>query len=529
MEESMSVSNEASGVQDDGVDAHGNPPVSGATWVEPYDRAGIHVSGYWRGPNGEKIQVEDSGSHSKSDRLAPLDKKYDPDAAKRAAETVLREAKANRKPRAKSSPRRSGGGAAASSVKTPAGAPDGFNRITSISELNSTDHINVDEAILEPGSSPESYSRDLADVKQRLKDSSEDSVDKDLEERKQYLIQDNQKMDRIIDAAQAYAPDDIKKNQRIAKNYLLGNRAKLTALEKSSAIMDTAGDEDGRILALNQARNIHPKNFIDPMYINAIARHDAVYAEALQDEAFEVKSVEPVGNRVKFTFRGQKPGSYYPTQEWSQSVPKDQVNPDGIGNEIHDTRNTIKLLSSYTSYNPSNDARGFNGRMTDAVNLAKASRNLGGSMTYEDIDPSIDKRFNAIRGAKNHIKFNEANEGAYYKEVTDRMLKNRSSAEHDAARLVGMNGMKKINVRDERIIRIEKTLSSYGGRPRVIGMSDADHYLVESESDPDYLQAEYTRGLGSAHNDITRSVVNHTGAVQSFRGSNEDIPLRWRL
>ena len=525
----MSASDKSNGISNDGVDGRGMPPVSGATWVEDYERAGVHVSGYWRGPNGERLEpVKASGGHNRSGRLAPLDKKYDPDAARRAAVNALGEARMKRRMRTRPSPRRNGGGD--NGNRALAVTPDGPGRITSISELSSTDHLDLDDGILESGSSPESYDRDLADVKHRLEDSSEDSVNRALEDRRRYLMQDNQKMGRIIDAAQAYTPDDIKNNQRMAKSLLMRSRAKLTALEKSSAIMDVAGnDEDGKILALNQARNIHPRNFIDPICINAIAKHDEAYAAALGSESFEVKSVEPIGGRIKFTFMGQKPGSYYPTKEWSQSVPKDQVNPDGISIEIHDARNTIKLLSSYASYDPSNDSRGFDGRMTDAVNLANASRSLGGSMTYEDVDPSIGKRSAAMRRARDHIKFNEINEDAYYEEVTDRILEDRSAAEHDAARLIGMNGMKRINVRDERMTSIERRLSSSGGRSRVVGVCDADHYLVEIESDPDHLQAEHMRGPGSARNGVTRSVVDRAGAVQTFRGSNEDILLEWSL
>jgi hypothetical protein len=41
---------------------HGEPPVQGATWVEDYERAGVHVTGYWRGPNGKRLQSLESTS-----------------------------------------------------------------------------------------------------------------------------------------------------------------------------------------------------------------------------------------------------------------------------------------------------------------------------------------------------------------------------------------------------------------------------------------------------------------------------------
>ena len=44
------------------AEAHGKPPVSGATWVEEYERATGHVGGYWRAPDGRRIDsVEVSG------------------------------------------------------------------------------------------------------------------------------------------------------------------------------------------------------------------------------------------------------------------------------------------------------------------------------------------------------------------------------------------------------------------------------------------------------------------------------------
>jgi hypothetical protein len=46
---------------------HGEPPVQGATWVEDYERAGVHVTGYWRGPNGEHLApVEADSSNTPS-------------------------------------------------------------------------------------------------------------------------------------------------------------------------------------------------------------------------------------------------------------------------------------------------------------------------------------------------------------------------------------------------------------------------------------------------------------------------------
>jgi hypothetical protein len=36
------------------------PPVPGAVWVEPYERNGVTVSGYWRGPNGNRVEYADT-------------------------------------------------------------------------------------------------------------------------------------------------------------------------------------------------------------------------------------------------------------------------------------------------------------------------------------------------------------------------------------------------------------------------------------------------------------------------------------
>jgi hypothetical protein len=52
------------------------PPVQGAVWVEPYERNGVTVSGYWRGPNGRRIEYADTSSEWKS-RDFYLNKKLD--------------------------------------------------------------------------------------------------------------------------------------------------------------------------------------------------------------------------------------------------------------------------------------------------------------------------------------------------------------------------------------------------------------------------------------------------------------------
>ena len=49
-------------IMEDKMSDHGEPPVSGATWVEDYERAGAHVSGYWRGPNGEHLEPLEQNS-----------------------------------------------------------------------------------------------------------------------------------------------------------------------------------------------------------------------------------------------------------------------------------------------------------------------------------------------------------------------------------------------------------------------------------------------------------------------------------
>ena len=55
---------------------HGEPPVQGATWVEDYERAGVHVSGYWRGPNGEHLEPVEV-NHPTSGITQSLSKKSD--------------------------------------------------------------------------------------------------------------------------------------------------------------------------------------------------------------------------------------------------------------------------------------------------------------------------------------------------------------------------------------------------------------------------------------------------------------------
>jgi hypothetical protein len=55
---------------------HGEPPEEGATWVESYERAGVSVSGYWRGKDGRRIdpsKIEAAGSAGTSP--SPLNKK----------------------------------------------------------------------------------------------------------------------------------------------------------------------------------------------------------------------------------------------------------------------------------------------------------------------------------------------------------------------------------------------------------------------------------------------------------------------
>ena len=51
------------------AEAHGEPPVSGATWVDDYERATGHVGGYWRAPDGRRI---DSVEGSKGNVQIPV-------------------------------------------------------------------------------------------------------------------------------------------------------------------------------------------------------------------------------------------------------------------------------------------------------------------------------------------------------------------------------------------------------------------------------------------------------------------------
>jgi hypothetical protein len=61
-------------MMEDMMGDHGEPPEEGATWVEDYERAGVHVSGYWRGRDGHKIyQVEESGPRSLGGGFDPGD------------------------------------------------------------------------------------------------------------------------------------------------------------------------------------------------------------------------------------------------------------------------------------------------------------------------------------------------------------------------------------------------------------------------------------------------------------------------
>lgn len=55
--------------------APGPPPVPGATWVEEYERSTGHVGGYWRGPNGERIDAVEYDAASMSASSPVLDKK----------------------------------------------------------------------------------------------------------------------------------------------------------------------------------------------------------------------------------------------------------------------------------------------------------------------------------------------------------------------------------------------------------------------------------------------------------------------
>jgi hypothetical protein len=51
------------------------PPEQGATWVEGYERAGSHVSGYWRGKDGHKIIIGESNGGRPSTPVNVLSKK----------------------------------------------------------------------------------------------------------------------------------------------------------------------------------------------------------------------------------------------------------------------------------------------------------------------------------------------------------------------------------------------------------------------------------------------------------------------
>lgn len=55
---------------------HGEPPEEGATWVEPYERGGVNVSGYWRGKDGRKIESREVSRSPQSVRN-PLSKRND--------------------------------------------------------------------------------------------------------------------------------------------------------------------------------------------------------------------------------------------------------------------------------------------------------------------------------------------------------------------------------------------------------------------------------------------------------------------
>ena len=67
--------------------SHGVPPVPGATWVEDYDRSTGHVSGYWKMPDGRRIDtIEISDGES---RILVLNKKSGKKSSSPSAASVI--------------------------------------------------------------------------------------------------------------------------------------------------------------------------------------------------------------------------------------------------------------------------------------------------------------------------------------------------------------------------------------------------------------------------------------------------------
>ena len=67
--------------------SHGVPPVPGATWVEDYDRSTGHVSGYWKMPDGRRVDtIEISDGES---RILVLNKKSGKKSSSPSAASVI--------------------------------------------------------------------------------------------------------------------------------------------------------------------------------------------------------------------------------------------------------------------------------------------------------------------------------------------------------------------------------------------------------------------------------------------------------
>ena len=451
---------------------YGDPPVAGAKLVHvpPSERRGKPVREYyyWRCPDGSRIKAIDTTEITVKSTPASMTlskKKVNGDSTIEARQEYIdRVLGKNRKQHADET-ENSDGGDAGNEGKTDVSVDQ---HLLGLDASDLLGDVGID-GITDPSDAYRSINDELNGLTEEHILSEREGVLRSTRVR-------NEKVLKTIEDASKYTTADLERNKDIARTLLDRNRDKSWGLDDAIASIRKSRKNGGSqldrhnrdILALNDARSIHPGLYISPYRINKIIDDDPNVGWSLVHGNHVVDSVSIDDSvNVKFTFKGGKPGTdagnasiedHQATdgETWSVTIPANDVSP--LVGAIKDKKETDKIssqLDAYVHHQRGNndpiddehyDKRGFRGREADAEGLRRALINVEPVPVGDDvIDPSLPERRHICVNVRKDVEKLMRDSREHADETANQCRSRRLSLNQSKVLLEAMDGMTRVS------------------------------------------------------------------------------------
>jgi hypothetical protein len=399
--------------------------------------------------------------------------------------------------------------------------------------VNLQDDMDIDESLID-GLSADDFNRQWRETRDALIHYDADAINAEYD---QYAAKSEAQLQDINDQLNPESLYDQKDHTVIRKTAQAALDAHLQRQQSLSDAQKAMRNPNDVSVLQHQTMNIRNLMPHGERYLEGIQRRQDALGSSLLNNHQDILSCTRNGDKVSFTFRGDKPGSMHRTSQWSISLPASLINVKaGLDAEAQDSASIVSGLQSYLQSDLTHDKRGLKGLESDTAHIETALRHAGrkqdiSSMTH-DLGSSLWSRRDRerkLRGQSNQIK--DAMTRA--QQQRDHALNAKQILDEQALRLQSFNGMKPVKLSEHDragIITRYQQSKNDANIVTILGRNDRDQFLIQSESDPNYQYAERIgHGPGESWNTIRRAVVDRHGVVQKLSISNDVIRQDWQV